>query len=94
MTVKIIKYKPYKSVTNGGEPGKIYVQKIIPENLHIAIEIRKFVLSKEEHTSPEFALVKKFKDRFLYQEFITLKHDTLMTIASTVYQAPKNGNTI
>jgi len=90
MTGKVIKYKPYKSVTNSGSPAKFYIRKIIAENLYITIQIRKFVLCKEELSSPEFAMVKKYKDRFLYQEFITLKHDTLMTIASTVYQAPKN----
>jgi hypothetical protein len=67
-----------RNKTLHGDPAKIYIYTYIAKE-EPCISIMKLVLLKEEKNYPEFVLVRKYKDRYLYREGI---HITLCTFFS------------
>ncbi len=78
----------WKATNNAGELAKFHMRLIydIPTNTN-AVAIFKLTLCNKRKPARVrgFTLMKKFKGKFLYQEHIVLKADTLFTIAATIH---------
>ncbi len=82
----------WKATNNAGEVAKFYMRLIYDVNSNTdAVAMTKLTLCNKRYPAivariGSFTLLKKFKGKFLYQEHLVLKVDTLVDITGTILE--------